>query len=213
MKQAVVVLVFAGASVWCGGTGWAQAQPDMAYYSGDNDGPVPPGTVPPSPEDFVGGVQRDPRDRQFHTITVAAKGDKCGRSFYIKGTFRFDDDLDPDAEITGTMSRCTTTILLPPPCNHLKNYQVEFKGTVKRGRGPRTGSRQLSIDINYFPDEKWIPEPPCKKARTDRGTDSLVLTEARPDKRTPTGKIINDDIEEAEKLIVDSIMKGFRKLK
>lgn len=69
--------------------------------------------------------------------------------------------------------------------------------------------RQLIISVDYYPDEKWIKEN-CKKARVDRGSDVLVLTDATPSARSPTGKIINDDIDEAEKLIIDNIMKGMR---
>jgi hypothetical protein len=175
----------------------------MAYYTGNNEGPLPPGVVPPPFEEYTAGIQGE-------VITVIAKGDKCGRRFYIQGTFHFDGISDPDAEISGTMLRCTNSVLLGPPCNERKDYQVQFKGTIKRLRGDRAGLRRLSIDITYFPDEKWIREN-CKKARIDRGSDSLVLTEAKPFERSPTGKIISDDIDEAEKLIIDGLlMKGAR---
>jgi hypothetical protein len=211
MKYAFVVLIFAWAGAWAGVTVRAQGQPGLAYYTGDNDVPQPPGVAPRLPEDFVGGVQRDQSDTLVHHITVVARPseEKCGRSFYIKGTFRFDHDLDPDADISGTMVRCTNSVLLGPPCNERKNYQVQFKGTITRVRGERAGSRRLSVDITYFPDEKWIREN-CKKARVDRGTDAFVLTEAKPDVRSPTSKIIYDDIDEAERLLIDNLMKGMR---
>jgi hypothetical protein len=186
----------------------------MADYSGNNNVPLGPGQVPPPLEEYVGGAELitdppSPAGTQSYLITVTAKGDECGRSFYIKGTCTFVDNK-PDAKVTGTMLRCTNKVLLGPPCNQRKNYQVGFEGTITRGRGERAGSRQLRIDIKYFPDEKWIREN-CKKARVDRGSDSLILTEVKPFERTPTGKIINDDIDEAEKLVIDNLMKGMRK--
>lgn len=200
MKEVFGVLVFSLASLWFGSAVRAQAPPDVTYYRGTNDAPAVPGTAHVEGENFLAGVQGN-------QVTVHAQADTCGRMFYIKGTMSFPANIETGT-ISGTMSRCTNTVLLGPPCNQMKNYQVQFSGTVTRSRGQR-GLRQLIINIDYYPDEKWIKEN-CKKARVDRGSDVLVLTDATPDVRSPTGKIIRDDIDEAEKLIIDNILKGLR---
>ena len=200
MKQAFIFLVFAWASLWFGSSCWAQGQSEATYYRGTNDAPAVPGTAHVEGENFLAGVQGN-------QVTVVAQSDTCGRMFYIKGTMSFPANIETGT-ISGTMSRCTNTVLLGPPCNHLKNYQVQFSGTVTRSRTPG-GLRQLMININYYPDEKWIKEN-CKKARVDRGSDVIVLTDATPDVRSPTGRIIRDDIDEAEKVVIDTILKGLR---
>jgi hypothetical protein len=208
MRPLFIVLVFTWASVWHGSAGWAKerdpnqgyVQPDVAFYEGSNDAPPVPGADVVGGEKFLAGIQGN-------RIYVIARGDTCGRTFYLQGTF----DIPPNrvsGTIRGTMWRCTNRELVGPPCNQKKNYQVQFTGTISVGRAPRTNYRQLMINLDY-PYEKWIKEP-CKKVKVDDGTDTLVLTDATPEQRSPTGKIIRDDMDEAEKLLVDTFMKSLQ---
>lgn len=114
VKQACGGLAFVAACLGVGPAIWAQSQSETTYYRGTNDAPAVPGAAHVEGESFVAGIQGN-------QVTVAAHPDSCGRTFYIKGTVSLPANFET-GKISGTMSRCTNTVLLGPPCNQLKNY-------------------------------------------------------------------------------------------